>query len=168
MSRRVGLGNGGRSDGTTSAIGFLDWVDPRSVYLGINLSNTMTVEMLAIALEQAMSMDGMTSEGARDLAEQVMNFFGYDDRFPDNFLRSEDRDLFNTLEEMSLVTVEAEDTTLMSGKFWRVYYWTLNYGRIQALVDDANKKDIPKQEGPKPSTEESLYDSVPDDIWHRD
>ena len=128
----------------------------------------MTVELLTEALLQAMAEDGLTLEGARDLAEQVMNFFGYDDRFPDNFLRAEDRDLFNTLEELGLVTVEAEDTTLMSGKFWRVYYWTLNSGRIQALVDEANKKVVEEEEGPKPSAEESLYDSVPDDIWHRE
>lgn len=128
----------------------------------------MTVEYLAEALLQAMAEDGLAREGARDLAQQVMNFFGYDDRFPDNFLRAEDRDLFNTMEELGLVTVEAEDTTLMSGKFWRVYYWTLNYGRIHALVAEAHKKEVPEPEGPKPSAEESLYDSVPDDIWNRD
>lgn len=128
----------------------------------------MTVELLTEALLQAMAEDGLLRDGAHDLAQQVMNFFGYDDRFPDNFLRAEDRDLFNTLEELGLVTVEAEDTTLMSGKFWRVYYWTLNYGRIQALIDESNKEELPEPEGPKPSTEETLYDSVPDDIWHRD
>ena len=113
-----------------------------------------------------MAEDGITAEGAHDLAEQVMNFFGYEDRFPDNFLRSEDRDLFNTLEELGLVAVEAEDTTLMSGKFWRVYYWTLNHGRINELAKAAENVEVPVT--PQVSPEESLYESVPDDIWQRD
>lgn len=128
----------------------------------------MTVELLATALEYAMAEDGITPEGAHQLSEQVMNFFGYDDRFPDNFLQSDDRDLFNALEEMGLLTVEAEDTTLMSGKFWRVYYWMLNYGRIEAMVLKAKEQKQNKVKAPSRTAEESLYDSVPEDIWHRD
>lgn len=136
----------------------------------------MTIDLLAAALEQAMSEDGVDANTARELAEQVMNFFGYDDRFPDNFLRADDRDLFNTMEELGILNVEAEDTTLMSGKFWRVYYWMLNFGRIETLareLEESKKAAIEaarkaKEEPEEVNQDEQLYDSVPDDIWQRD
>ena len=103
----------------------------------------------------------MVEEQAYELAHHVLNFFGYSDRIIDNILEPEDRDAFYMLEDAGILTTEREETTLYDGREWRIHYWLFKRDKIQALM--ASKVGSVEDE----SHEESIYDDLPDDIWHR-
>jgi hypothetical protein len=105
---------------------------------------------------------------AEEMAEHVLNFFGYGERIIDNMLKTDDRDIFYMLEDLGILKTEREETTLYDGREWRINYWTLKKKYIADLTDgmirdhecDINSY-IPCMD------EEELYDELPDDIWDR-
>jgi DNA-binding transcriptional ArsR family regulator len=77
----------------------------------------ITVEELTTAIKNSIDNKGMLEEQANDLAQRVLNFFGYSDRIIDNVLEPEDRDAFYMLEDAGILTTEREDTTAGNGGY---------------------------------------------------
>ena len=121
---------------------------------------TLTVDDLTRAIRNSIDRTGMPDEEARQMAQHVMNFFGYSERIIDNILEPEDRDAFYMLEDSGLLTTEREETTLYDGREWPIHYWLFRKEKILDLVRLAIEKE--KQPHDEMS---SVYDDIPDDIW---
>jgi len=123
---------------------------------------TLTVDDLTKAIRNSIKNDirSMPEEEAKQMAQHVMNFFGYSERIIDNILEPEDRDAFYMLEDSGLLTTEREETTLYDGREWRIHYWIFKKDRILDLVRSRDKRV-------DPITEEamSIYEDIPDDVW---
>lgn len=126
---------------------------------GTGLAGTLTVDDLTRAIRNSIDRSGMKEEEARQMAQHVMNFFGYSERIIDNILEPEDRDAFYMLEDSGLLTTEREETTLYDGREWRIHYWMFRKDKILELVKSAKAKEMPEDFEP------SVYDDVPEDIW---
>ncbi len=122
----------------------------------------VTVEELTLAIKNSIdSSHGMVEEQAYELAHHVLNFFGYSDRIIDNILEPEDRDAFYMLEDAGILTTEREETTLYDGREWRIHYWLFRRDRIASMMVRSAGESVQTVQ------EESVYDDLPDDIWHR-
>jgi hypothetical protein len=123
---------------------------------------TLTVDDLTKAIRNSIGNDvrSMPEAEAREMAQHVMNFFGFSERIIDNILEPEDRDAFYMLEDSGLLTTEREETTLYDGREWRIHYWIFKKDKILALMNAPSKRL-------DPVTEEaiSIYEEIPDDIW---
>jgi len=64
----------------------------------------------------------LDNEVAEEMAEHVLNFFGYGERIIDNMLKTDDRDIFYMLEDLGILKTEREETTLYDGREWRINY----------------------------------------------
>ncbi len=117
------------------------------------------LEDLKKAIEKVLEEKQKDVHRAEEMAEKVMNLFGYDRSITDNLLSSEERDVFYQLEDFGILTTEEETTNLPSGKKWRIYYWVLNENRIEELLEE-NEEDEDE--------EESVYDEVSNSVWKRD
>jgi DNA-binding transcriptional regulator PaaX len=119
----------------------------------------VTLEMLRKAFRNSLGKRGMAAEEIDNLAEYVINFFGYNEYVIDNKLEPKDRDVFYMLEEEGILTTLRDEVTIQKGKVWRIHFWILNAKRIEEL---AKKKDEVK----KPE-EFKVYDNLAEDIWDR-
>lgn len=121
----------------------------------------VTAEELTLAIKNSPNNRGITEEEAANLAQHVLNFFGYTDRIIDNILEPEDRDAFYMLEDATILTTEREETTLYDGREWRIHYWLFRREKIRELM--RGLEDGKEDE----SGDASCYDDLPDDIWTR-
>ena len=123
---------------------------------------TLTVDDLTRAIRNSIRNDirSMPEAEAKQMAQHVMNFFGYSERIIDNILEPEDRDAFYMLEDSGLLTTEREETTLYDGREWRIHYWIFRKDKILDLARTGDKRI-------DPITEEamSIYEDIPDDVW---
>ena len=121
----------------------------------------ITVDDLTLAIEHSIDSDmKLEHEEAFDLAQHVLNFFGYSNRIIDNVLEPEDRDMFYMLEDATILTTEREETTLYDGREWRINYWLFRKDKIAQLMSgDSNSKNSEQ--------EETVYDDIPLDAWDR-
>lgn len=123
----------------------------------------MTVELLKEALTHVFNENcDIEDDWISNIAQFIMDFFGYEERILDNDLTSKDRDIFYMLEGVDILKTEMEEATIQKGKVWRIHYWILNNDKIKEL---ANKKidDICDY----PQSEKDLYDSLSDKVWSR-
>ncbi len=125
--------------------------------------NILTVEHLSQAIINCMGEYNMSKEEAEDMAQHVLNFFGYSDRIIDNVLQPDDRDLFYMMEDNGLMVTAREETTLFDGRDWRIHYWLFKKDRVFELADP-NRKTSKKSEDDPFS---KLYEDVPEDAWVR-
>ncbi len=117
---------------------------------------------LTTAIENSINGgNGLDREQAYDLAQHVLNFFGYDDRIIDNVLEPEDRDAFYMLEDARILFTEREEITLYDGREWRIHYWLFDKDRIAELMELAS----PMKE--QHDVSDFDYDSLPSDAWDR-
>jgi len=123
---------------------------------------TLTVDDLSRAIRNSIRNDrrSMPEEEARQMAQHVMNFFGYSERIIDNILEPEDRDAFYMLEDSGLLTTEREETTLYDGREWRIHYWLFKKDKILELVKSGGTRRDPITEDAM-----SVYEEMPDDVW---
>ena len=87
------------------------------------MESVLTLENLTIAIRNGIDREGMPEEQAKEMAQHILNFFGYSERMIDNVLEPEDRDAFYMLEDTGILTTEREETTLYDGREWRIHYW---------------------------------------------
>ena len=120
----------------------------------------ITVDDLTLAIENSIDSDmKLEHEEAFDLAQHVLNFFGYSNRIIDNVLEPEDRDAFYTLEDSGVLTTEREEITLYDGREWRIHYWLFKNEKIQDLINNIK----PVQEEVVEETD--LYKELPREAW---
>jgi len=122
----------------------------------------LSVSDLTKAIQNSSDHRGMEETAAREMAQHVLNFFGFNDRIIDNVLEPEDRDAFYMLEDSGLLMTEREETTLYDGREWRIHYWLFKKDRIVDLVRRANERE-------KSLLDEglSVYSEVPEEVWTR-
>ena len=100
----------------------------------------------------------MEKEAAGQIAQHVLNFFGYSDRIIDNILEPEDRDLLYMLEDAGIATTKREETTLYDGREWRIHYWMFRPYRIAEILAPLKAAGAVKEPG-------DVYNEVPNEIW---
>ncbi len=123
----------------------------------------ITIDDLTLAIEHSIDSDmKLEHEEAFDLAQHVLNFFGYSNRIIDNVLEPEDRDAFYMLEDSGVLTTEREEIALYDGREWRIHYWLFRPDKIEELI--RNEKPEVEEE-----TEEEvdIYKDLPRDAWVR-
>lgn len=123
----------------------------------------ITVDDLTLAIEHSIDSDmKLEHEEAFDLAQHVLNFFGYSNRIIDNVLEPEDRDAFYMLEDSGVLTTEREEITLYDGREWRIHYWLFRNDRIEELI----KNEKPETED-EVVEEKDIYKELPREAWFR-
>jgi hypothetical protein len=100
---------------------------------------------------------GLSGPVAEEIALRVLNYFGYHDEIIDNALDHDDRRLFYFLQDMKILSTRWEETQLISGRNWRIFYWSFNWENIQRLLEDR----------PKRKDEEDIYLQLPESVWNR-
>jgi len=124
-------------------------------------SHIVLVEELAKAIRNGIGTEKkMSMDEALQIAQHVLNFFGFEERIIDNYLEPDDRGLFYMLEEIGILLPEREETTLYDGREWRIHYWVVNYRRIQSL----QSSEIVEE---KSENIEDIYKDLPDEYWSR-
>jgi hypothetical protein len=123
--------------------------------------STLTLDELTLAIRNGIDKEGMPDEQAKQMAQHILNFFGYSERIIDNILEPEDRDAFYMLEDTGILTTEREETTLYDGREWRIHYWLFRKERIHELIDEKNPI-----EGDATGSL-SVYDELTDEAWQR-
>ena len=120
----------------------------------------ITVDDLTVAIENSIDSEmKLEHEEAFDLAQHVLNFFGYSNRIIDNVLEPEDRDALYMLEDSGVLTTEREEITLYDGREWRIHYWLFKNEKIQDLINNIK----PVQEEVVEETD--LYKELPREAW---
>jgi len=120
----------------------------------------ITMDVMRKALVN--TFDGRMSEmDASNLAEFVMNFFGYNDRILDNYLESADRNIFYMLEDEGLLHATQQEISIKVGQRWRLNFWVL---KTQEIEQRATCPCV-QEEG---LTFQSLYEDVWRSMAHED
>jgi len=122
----------------------------------------ITIEDLEKAIKIVLEEHDMEPTIAEDMAEKVMNLFGYDKTITDNLLSPEERDTFYKLEDLDILFTEEETTNLPSGKKWRIHYWVLNESKIRELLQKEREG-----EDEKDTEKKTIYDELSDRVWER-
>ena len=126
------------------------------------MKEVITVDVLKEALRKVFLKEpGKDEDWIKQMAEFIMDFFGYEDIVLDNTLTPRDRDIFYILEGSGLLKTEMEETTIHKGKSWRIHYWILNKERI---IDIASGK---KNDGKDASgdSDRDLYEGLSENVW---
>ena len=121
--------------------------------------DTLTLDELTVAIRNGIDKEGMPEEQAKEMAQHILNFFGYSERIIDNILEPEDRDAFYMLEDTGILTTEREETTLYDGREWRIHYWLFKKERIHELIDSKIAASASNVAG------DSVYDSLNENAW---
>ncbi|GEM_PF-2483304 len=108
--------------------------------------STVRPEELAKAMKYQTRELDKDYEEFKNLAETVMNFFGFGERIIDNVLDSEERDIFYMFEDAGILKTEREEVSLWNGKNWRINYWVLNKDKIYESVDKFEEDKQKKEE----------------------
>jgi hypothetical protein len=128
------------------------------------LKEVISIEMVKTALGELFCNREETDQRWIDqMAQFVMDFFGFEDRILDNKLTPRDRDIFYMLEGVDLLKTEMEEATIQKGKIWRIHYWVLNRDKISELVNKEGVVDETREE----ISEETIYDKLSDQFWYR-
>ena len=129
-------------------------------------SDIISRTILASAIQRSFKCknteESLETKVAIEMAEHVLNFFGFGERIIDNMLKTDDRDIFYMLEDLGILKTEREETTLYDGREWRINYWTLSKNYIATLIES----DINDLGTCVDNTDP--YEELPDDIWMRD
>ncbi len=112
----------------------------------------VTLDRLTKAVERRLHVEPTE---ARSLAHRILNYFGYSHAIIDNLVDQEDRKLFYQLHDAGLLRSTWETTLLLTGKSWRIFYWSLNLEDIAKAVN----------EGTGAEGEEPVYDNLPPEYW---
>lgn len=119
----------------------------------------VSIKQLETALSKTLANQNLSRERITQIAEKIMDLFGYSDQVVDNRLTPEDRDLFYMLEESGLLTTIEEDVQVEKGKTWRIYYWVLKKDQIQRLSQEYSAT------AQEQATEADIYENIADDVW---
>lgn len=56
----------------------------------MDMESVLTLENLTIAIRNGIDREGMPEEQAKEMAQHILNFFGYSERMIDNVLEPEE------------------------------------------------------------------------------
>lgn len=133
----------------------------------------ITVDDLTLAIENSINAYNdemqLEREEAFDLAQHVLNFFGYSNRIIDNVLEPEDRNAFYMLEDSGILSTEREEITLYDGREWRIHYWLFRTDRIGEFLQPKKAEEVTVKEVAEGKGDESreVYAGLPPEAWIR-
>lgn len=120
----------------------------------------VTISEMRHALINTLGKQGMSPEEISALAEQIMNYFGFDDCVMDNTLTSGERDIFYMLEEAGFLTTIQEEVPVAKGKIWRLHYWVLHRENIRRFARIGEEKKVDTDEF------NDFYKNLEDSAWY--
>ncbi len=112
---------------------------------------SIRIDKLSKAIQKRLKIGAEESDG---LAQRVLNYFGFENFIVDNALDQGDRQLFYRLHDAGLLRTSWETMLLLTGKHWRIFYWEINEGDLDRIINEDDKL-----------VNEPLYDSLPDEYW---
>jgi hypothetical protein len=128
------------------------------------MKDPLTLEELRSALGSAFSRDHEANdEWIKQMAEFILDFFGFEEYVLDNALTPRDRDIFYILENVGLLKTVMEETTIQKGKTWRIHYWILNREKIRSLYSQPGVEEGVQQE----NGDGTIYNGLSDKVWTR-
>lgn len=110
------------------------------------------IDMIIEVLTKRASFNDAT---AYETAVRVMNYFGYSDEMVDNALDSDDRKLFYFMQDLGILGTRWEETQLISGRNWRIFYWRLNLIRMRRTLRNIEESAVMGD----------VYITIPDRVW---
>ncbi|OPY32013.1 MAG: hypothetical protein A4E32_01622 [Methanomassiliicoccales archaeon PtaU1.Bin124] len=110
---------------------------------------------MAMIVEVLKQRAYFNEENATEVALRVMNHFGYSDEIIDNVLDNDDRKLFYFLQDLEILSTRWEETQLINGRNWRIFYWIMNVRKMDRMLDRSNM--VTGNADP--------YHHLPDSIW---
>lgn len=126
------------------------------------MKDLVTIENLRTAIERSLeAASAQDEEWIDQIAQFVMDFFGYEERILDNRLTPRDRDIFYMLEGLGLLKTEMEEATIQKGKVWRIHYWILNRDKIEFIVHTPEEAE----NNEKNSSEGVVYENLSESEW---
>lgn len=122
-------------------------------------ANLVTLDILSRAIR---NKTGIDLKDAREDANAVLDRFGYDDMTIDNYLSTEERQLFYILEDIGILDTKKEENVLYDGRTWRTHYWKLRKKDIFSYSKD-NGIDMVRIE----KKEYDPYEKFEEEVWKR-
>ena len=126
----------------------------------------ITNDVFAKAIKNSFASAGMDMDynDALQIAEHLLNFFGYDDAIIDNYFENDDRQILYQLEEFGLVRFETSEHSLLKEIFssdkWKTIREVLNYSKILEMANKAEQIAIEENA-------ENIYEKLPEEVWIR-
>jgi hypothetical protein len=107
-------------------------------------------------IRRTLMKEGNVSEAvAKEVSWRVLQFFGNSDEIIDNLLDTEDRRLFYFLQDLHVLKTHWEETQLLSGLNWRIFYWNLDLRGMEKVIWSERVQ-----------SQSDIYVGLPDDAWH--
>jgi len=126
----------------------------------------ITSDVFAKAIKNSFASVGMDMDynDALQIAEHLLNFFGYDDAIIENYFENDDRQILYQLEEFGLVRFETSEHSLLKEIFssdkWKTIREVLNYSKILEMANKAEQIAIEENA-------ENIYEKLPEEVWIR-
>ncbi len=122
--------------------------------------------MLAKEIVNALNLKDYTVRynDALEIAEHVLNFFGYEDEIIENVLNRDDREVLYFLENLDFVEFNINSETvikeILSKTVWEICTVQLKRKRILELVKQENEQY-------KENEVSKIYEKLPEGAWIR-
>lgn len=118
----------------------------------------ITLQHLARAMVERM---GLKDDEAENLAENVLDVFGFDHEVLDNVLEPEMRQSFYAMEQHGLLSAHSEENQLWQGQDWRTHTWHMKAERVLAAGA------VHAQAAPFHDEAAAVYKGLPSAVWSR-
>ena len=123
----------------------------------------VTLNLLSKIIQRKLNVN---EKEARQIAEIVMDIFGYDDCVIDNMLDHSDRRLFYRLESEGILNTRRDEALLSDGTNWRIRYWEFQKNSIFSSEIKKNERNIRTKNRKAPSNNRhTVYSSLPETVW---
>jgi len=126
----------------------------------------ITNDVFAKAIKNSFASAGMDMDfnDALQIAEHLLNFFGYDDAIIENYFEDDDRQILYQLEEFGLVRFETSEHSIIREIFpkqiWLTSNVILNYSKILEMTNKSEQIAIEENA-------EKIYEKLPEEAWIR-
>jgi hypothetical protein len=126
--------------------------------------NIITLKIMSKAIANRI---GIKKAKAEQIAELIMDMFGYDNRIIDNILNPEDRQLLYMLQSEGLISTGREEQRLHDGREWLTHYWELNKVVIIRYANNLHKNKMRSNEYrfEKNNKNINIYSTLTEDMW---
>jgi len=113
-------------------------------------------------------INDMTEDDAKNTAEYVMNFLGYEGRVPDDWLETDDRDSFNSLEDANILKIDYTTVSLYTGRERNVYIWGFTNDFLSGRLEkEIRNRQIKTERLIHEKPETSIYETLSKEQWRR-
>jgi len=122
----------------------------------------ITVDILSKALVNALRLRNysMDYNDALEIAEHILNFFGFEEQIIENVLENDDREILYFLEDLGIIEFRVSTLHTFEGKEWNVSTVHLKKNKISEL---ANQEIEPSSE----IEISEIYEKLPEEVWIR-